>query len=40
MCGICGYAQRGGLGRPLFGVLSVVLWHRLFVEREHGLLDQ
>ena len=32
--------QRGGLGRPLFGVLAVVLWQRLFAERDHGLLDQ
>ena len=33
------HRQRGGLGRPLFGVIAVELWHRLFVERDHGLLN-
>jgi asparagine synthase (glutamine-hydrolysing) len=32
------HRRRGGLGRPLFGVIAVGLWHRLFVERDHGLL--
>ena len=32
------HRQRGSLGRPLFGVIAVGLWHRLFVEKDHGLL--